>query len=266
LVGALVLGGVTVGNAQPHVERNAEATAAYERAYAPFEDGAPSDALVFVPDPYGDWLNHPFQPLRNDPGFDGQTVYALDEQPFAIVDAFPDRQLYRYAYRGPWDPLGGSPTDARLRPVAYVSGQMARLNVTVGVPTDASSVTVRVGTEDGSAYVVTSGDGGTLRLPIRVTEDRVRIEGVGEEETWAPIDGRERVLVTAFVDEGPGASFTYRLELPVDATDGHVRALSPRLEYCRGVRTCGGAAAYVPESTPDGVFVETTLSAGEGNA
>jgi hypothetical protein len=90
------------------LDRNAAYTDKYETAYEPFERQALEDALVFVPTPYGDWQNHPFQYLRNDPGFDGPVVYALDRSPaedFAVLDAYPDRTIYRYTYRGEWTPV-----------------------------------------------------------------------------------------------------------------------------------------------------------------
>ena len=72
-------------------------------------------------------------------------------------------------------------------------------------------------------------------------------------------DGEVRLIVT--VDRGPGYVFDYRLDVPVRTGESRVRALSPRVEQCFDVRTCGGSAAYVPERAPEGVSVRTNLSA-----
>jgi hypothetical protein len=256
---------VTAADVDERVERNLEATRTYEDAYAPFEDGPPADSLVLLPDPYGDWLNHPFQPLRNDPGFDGRAVYALDDRPFETVDAFPGRTVYRYGYRGPWAPQAGSPEAARLQQVRDVSGSQVGLATTVGVPDGAVGVTVRVATDDGSTYHVPAEVGDSLAVSLVVADGGVRVLADGRPvgDTLA-VEGRDAVRLTVFVDYGAGDGFSYRLELPVDVTEERVRALSPRVEWCRNVRTCGGAATYVPSEAPDGVFVRTDLLAVSG--
>ncbi|ELZ23730.1 hypothetical protein C475_14003 [Halosimplex carlsbadense 2-9-1] len=260
------VGAVAADIAREPVERNAEVTDSYERAYEPFEGGPPANSLVLLPDPYGNWLNHPFQAVRNDPGYDGRAVYAIDDRPFATADAFPNRTLHRYVYRGGWAPYDGSPSAARLQRVEDVRGDRLTLTATVGVPAGAESVTVRVGTGDGSVYRVASAANSSVEFRLVVTDERVAVEGLGgpANETLT-IDGVETVRASAFVDYGPGGSFSYRFDLPVDATDGRVRALSPGVELCRGVRSCGGAAAYVPETAPDGVTVETDLAATDGD-
>jgi hypothetical protein len=221
---------------------------------------------VLVPDPYGDWLNHPFQPLRNDPGYDGRAVYAIDDRPFAVVDAFPDRQAYRYVYRGPWAPYAGSPEAARLQRVRTAAGEQVRLETTVGVPDGAVSVTVRAATDDGAVDLIANETAESVSVGLVVTEEAVRVTGDlrAVDGDTVPLDGRDTVRLTVFVDYGAAGGFAYRLDLPVDPDDGGVRALTPRIERCRALRTCGGAAAYVPASAPEGVFVRTALSARNG--
>jgi len=263
LAGAVAFGAVTAVDFDERIGANAEATATYESAYEPFEDGPPADSVVFLPTPYGDWLNHPFQPLRNDPGFDGRAVYAIDDRPFAVADALPGRRLYRYAYRGPWAPRAGSPEAARLQRVQDVSGRSVRLETTVGVPDGAVGVTARLAAGDGSAYYVAEGVPAAPAIRLTVADGRARLAGdvAAVDDPGVAVDGRETVVITVFVDYGPGGGFSYRLELPVDVSDGRVRALSPRIEHCRNARSCGGAAAYVPGAAPEGVFVRTELAA-----
>ncbi|MFB6305050.1 MAG: ArnT family glycosyltransferase [Haloferacaceae archaeon] len=267
LVSAAAFGAVTAGNVDDRFAESAEATRTYETAYEPFEGGAPANSVVLVPDPYGDWLNHPFQPLRNDPGFDGRAVYALHDRPFAVADAFPDRRLYRYVYRGVWAPYDGSPQAARLQRVRETTGPGVRLNATVGIPEGAVGVSARLATEEGFTYYATPEPGDAVSLRLLVADGRARLAGDLRplENGTPPVDGRDVVTLTVFVDYGPSGGFSYRFDLPVDAGDDRVRALSPRIERCRNVRACGGAAAHIPESAPDDVFVRTELSAVEPN-
>jgi len=266
LVSTAGMGGVTAANFDASLSENMEVTRTYEDAYEPFEGGPPRNAVVLVPDPYGNWLNHPFQYLRNDPGYDGETVYAIDDRPFAVHDAFPDRRFYRYVYRGTWAPYAGSPRAASLQRVRDVDGDRVRLATSVGIPEGAASVTVRVGIDGRSAYYVVPEPGETVSLTLLVG-DRVRLGGDArplQNETLT-VEGRENVRTTVFVDYGGGTGFAYRLDLPVVAEDGRLRALTPRIERCRNARACGGAAAYVPGTGPDGTFVETNLTAAERN-
>ena len=262
LLSAGVAGVVTAADFDDRVERSETVTETYETAYEPFEDRPPANSLVYLPDPYGNWLNHPFQALRNDPGFDGRAVYALDERPFETADAFPNRSQYRYVYQGPWAPFDGSPRAARLQRVEDVAGSSATLNATVGVPSGAQSTTVRLGAGTDSIYAVSNDPAETMSFQLQLTPERVRLVGLEPQGANSfALDGRETLRFSVFVDYAPGGSFTYRFEVPVAPQDGAVRALTPRIELCRGARSCSGAAAYIPETAPDGVFVQTNLTA-----
>ncbi|MFB6084140.1 MAG: ArnT family glycosyltransferase [Halorientalis sp.] len=266
LLGAGVLGGATVANADRPIEMNARTTDTYERAYAPFAERSLDDALVFLPTPYGDWLNHPFQPLRNEPGFDGRTVYAMDERPFAVVDAYPDRTLYRYTFRGEWEPYSASPRGARLQRVDHVAGESVTLNATVGLPSTYRSVSATLTTDDGSVTVGARHATDSVTARIRFDDGSVRLVGPGwPSHEPVPYDDRGDVSLTLFVDKGPGASFSYRFETPVRRDGGRVRALTPRIERCVAIGECGGEAGYVPALAPDWATVRTDLTAGEDN-
>lgn len=264
LVGAAGIGLGSATLLTEPIDDNADRTEVYERAYAPFEDGPPGESVVFLPGPYGDWLNHPFQALRNDPGYDGEAVYALDTRPFAVAEAFPDRRLYRYAHRGTWAPTAGSPEAARLTRVRDVRGERVTLDATFGVPDEAESVTVRIESGADSATYVAENASGTLELRAALTPESGRLSGDIQPVENATIDPTgEEVRVTALVDYGAGNAFDYRLNLPVRIDSDSVRALSPRIERCVNVRICGGEAAYIPDIAPDGVFVRANLSAGD---
>jgi len=281
VVALVTLGGVAVGDVDHRLSENQQITDSYERAYEPFDGGAPANSLTFIPDPYGDWLGHPFQALRNDPGYDGRALYAIDERVFEVADTFPDRDLYRYAYRGAWAPYDGSPDGAHLQRVRDVSGPRVDLSATVGVPDDAVAVTARLGTEDGSLYRVPTNFSGEVTVDVTVANGTVGFaerdggtntgaDTSGNTSDSAPdrfrIDDRENVLLTVFVDTGGGTGFTYRFDLPVQTGEDGTRALTPRVERCRAAHTCGGAAAHIPALAPDGVFVRTDLTARERNS
>lgn len=255
-------GVVTAQNLDEGVRENMEATAVYEVAYEPFDGGPPSNALVFLPTPYGDWLNHPFQPLRNEPGFDGGTVYAMDERPFDLIEAYPNRRLYRYTYRGTWAPIHGSPRTARLKRLQVLRGQTVHLDSTVGIPDGAIGVTARLAVDDQAVYHTVSAVNESLDLRVTMTDGAARLTGDLRPHEGGVIEiaGRETVLLTVFVDYGLGGGFSYRYELPIESADGSVRALSPRVRYCRAAMACGPEGAYIPEALPDGISMQTSLA------
>jgi hypothetical protein len=261
VVCATVFAALSVGMVAGPVADNHAVTERYEQAYEPFEDRPLEDGLVFLPTPYGDWLGHPFQALRNDPGYDDGTVYALSEDEFDVVDAFPDRELYRYTYRGPWSPTTGATVEPRLQAIDHVSGETVRQETTIGVPEFAQRVSFRLASDGDSEYTTAAAsDRDSLTVALTVEDGTVTLTGEGIERRTVPVEGRETIVLTALVDYGTGAGFTYRLELPVEATESDVRALSPYTEICRDGRLCDGEAAYVPGAHQDGVSVETNMT------
>ncbi len=257
-----VAGSVTAQDLETRVDENMEATNTYETVYEPFDDGVPENSLVLLPDPYGDWLNHPMQALRNDPDYDGRAVYAIHDHPFETAAAFPDRDLYRLNYRGAWNPVAGSPQAARLQRVHDVTGQRVQFNATVGIPGGANGVTARVETDEGSVNYVAPQVDDMLTLTTTLSAESIDLGGDFRpvRENTTTVEGRDTVRVILFVDYGLAGGFSYRFDLPVDAADDRIRVLSPHIEHCRSIRTCGGAATYIPELAPDGISIETTLS------
>jgi hypothetical protein len=266
LVPASAFGGVAVDTASDPIEENAEVGRQLSVAYEPFEDRAFTDALVFLPTPYGDWLNHPFQALRNDPDFDGDVVYALRENQFAVVDAFPNRTYYRYTFRGEWAPFFGTPVEPRLQRVDHVRGEEVRAETTLGIPAGADRVSMRLSSEEGQTYFVAQGPPDELTVTLHASDGLAWVTGEGVvsvDQATVPIDDRDELLLTVFVDYGAGNGFSYRIELPTATTAEGTRALTPYLEVCEVATRCGGEAAYVPESTRPGVSMNVTTTAGD---
>jgi len=252
-VGLLVLavpaGALAVGAVASPLAANSEVTDRYESAYEPFEGRSLDGALVLLPDPYGDWLNHPFQALRNDPDLDEGPVYALDEYSFAVLDSVPDRPVYRYVFRGEWVPIEGEGVTGHLQRVRLVEGRTVHADIRAGMPTYARGATLQVsGAETGTgALDANLAEPLDLNLTMSGATATVRSPALSEPVS-VPVEQRGAVEVRVFVDYGTVDSFSYRARLPVERDNGTVRALTPALEVCRQPRLCGGEAAYIPGS------------------
>jgi len=260
---ALVFAGVTAGAVAAPLADNYETTQQYEQAYEPFEEQSFENGLVFLPTPYGDWLNHPFQQLRNDPDYDGEVVYALQHREFAVVDAFPDRTLYRYSFRGEWVPFVGEAVSPRLREIQHVSGESVRLNLTLGVPDAVEIIELRAsvgGEGDSTAAALTD----EIDATVVASDGAVTVRSPAfERNITVDHDGESPVRLVTYVDYGALGGFEYVTRLPLIREDGQYRALSPYLEVCRMPSRCDGEAAYVPGEHRSGISMEATLSADE---
>jgi 4-amino-4-deoxy-L-arabinose transferase-like glycosyltransferase len=259
LVAGAALAGVTASAASEPLERNGNVTAEYEQAYQPFENRSFENALVFLPTPYGRWLNHPFQALRNGPDFGGDAVYALAERQFAVVDSYPNRTYYRYVYDGSWSPTTGDASEGALRPITVRSGERLAVESRFGIPDSPESVTVRLASGDNQAYYTTTPGNGTLDLRLIAAERaRVRGEVTPVNGSSIPLTG-DVLTLSVFVDQGPTGGFGYRVELPFDRSGTTIRALTPTKEVCPAYR-CGGGRGTV-NVTRDGVSIEANFTA-----
>ncbi|WP_370515881.1 hypothetical protein [Halapricum sp. CBA1109] len=265
LVVTPIAGAAAAGPISGPIERNGEVTDYYEATYEPFESSDLDDSVVFIPSPYGPWQNHPFQALRNDPSFDGDTVYALDDRPFDVVDAYPDRDIYRYAYRGQWSPGVGPDIEPHLQSVDHARGDRVTVSATVGVPDSAILVSIRLasGTEQDRYTISDPNPNTTVR--VSVADGEATLDGPAvEDPATVEFEDRDLLSTTLFVDYGRGSGFSYEVDIPVVQEDGAVRALTPDLEYCRVPHRCNGNAVYIPEQTPDDVFIQTRLRGEDG--
>lgn len=263
LVGAAIGGGAAVAAAATPLSDNYSVTQQYETAYEPFEERALADSVVFLPRPYGDWLNHPFQALRNDPGFDGNAVYAMQREQFAVTEAYPERQYYRYGYRGQWAPFIGQSVEPRLQPVELAEGEAVRTEISATVPDQAQSVTLRL-TDGGSitsaSNITTVPASQDLSLQLVTGRERTSLAGSGvTDQVSVPTPDRGTVTLVAFVDYGYGSAVKYRFELAVDRTATGVRALTPTMEVCWSEQRCGGQAAYIPGTHRSGIQLNATV-------
>ena len=286
----VVAGVAAVDAAAEPIERNAAVDEKHEAAYAPFDEAEFENGLVFLPAPYGEWQNHPFQYLRNGPGLDGEVVYALERGPvenFAVLDAYPDRTLYRYGYRGVWTADPSAHVAPKLEALDRRSGSRIDAETTVGVPDRVARAQVRVdprrgapGGPDHVSYTV-SGLGDSLAVDWAVTSGGVRLPGAataGDADAAEPVpfdpEG-DVVAVTVTLVDPTGATYTYRQEVTVRATGGEAGvegdeagATGERVEVvwpperstCRLVTECGNEGTYLPDEPgthPEWVVFET---------
>jgi hypothetical protein len=264
LVSLLVVASVSAVLVATPVERNAAYTDRYETAYEPIETTEFDDAVVFVPTPYGEWQNHPFQSLRNEPGFDGAVVYALDRGPaenFAVVDAYSDRTFYRYSYRGEWTPDADREVRPKLEALSVRQGERVTGETVVGVPDRVQRARVRLETDAGEhvEYTVeTPGD--ELTAEWSMNSERATLAG-GDDSVQ--VNDTDVVVLTVTLVQSDGGTLTYRQEASVrTSTDGVTVLWPPERSVCLLTTDCGTEGTYLPDYPDlhrDGVMFETHL-------
>ncbi|SFL51133.1 Dolichyl-phosphate-mannose-protein mannosyltransferase [Halogranum rubrum] len=246
---------------------NGQRTANLASTYEPIVETEFDDAVVFLPTPYGDWQQHPFQYLRNDPGFDGEVLYVLDEEPerdFETLGLTENRTPYRFTYRGEWTGAV-DPVTPQLQQLDVLEGQRVNATSTLGVPARASNATVRIETVEGDARydVADVNPNGTVTAEWTVGPDDARVTNLpaatANEAVRLPAGASEVDLVVTFVTQS-GATVTYRQEATVEVSDERVRVVwPPETRVCRSTTECGTEGTYVgPEGDyVSGVSVET---------
>ncbi len=260
LVLALCAGSITAVTVSSVVDRNAAATDSYERAYEPFTERSLDNSLVLLPRTYGDWLNHPFQYLRNTPNFDGDVVYTTDGAPLRSVSSYPNRTVYRYRYRGPWNPTGGTPTEGRLQRVDSIRGETISLDTDLTVPAPTDEATVRVGTDSNHSISVNTGR--SQSLTVSITADGGVVQ-TATDHRQLPIGNSTVVTITASVDRPENKTVTTQLTLPVSVSGSTVRTITPRIDYCTGEQLCGDGSTYLPLESDEYASITGTI---EGTA
>ena len=266
LIGALVVGAATAAAVAAPLDRNAAYDDKHEHAYGPIDGTSFNDALIFIPMPYGGWQNHPFQYLRNDPGFDGDVVYALDRGPagdFEVLDAYPGRNQYRYTYRGEWTAHPNRHVIPKLESTEVRRGATLDGETTVGVPDRVVRASVRleaggnaytgysIDDPDGSIAVDWSMDNGTARLADADTGSSIRL------------DDTDTVVLMVTLAQNDGSTLTYRQEATVRTNADGVEVIWPPERYvCPLVTDCGTEGTYLPDEPDvhfDGVRFETRM-------
>jgi len=136
-------------------------------------------------------------------------VYALNRDPaedFAVIDAYPDRELHRYAYRGVWTPNPNRHVAPKLESLDVREGARIDASTTVGVPDRVQRAVVRLETDrgDGHAEYDVSDPDDSLAVDWSVGPDGARL--AGDPNATVPIDPEgDEVIVTTVTLVDPGA-------------------------------------------------------------
>ncbi|WP_338739284.1 glycosyltransferase family 39 protein [Haloplanus salilacus] len=257
LVGTGVGGAAAVDAVDGPYDENRLRTSNLATAYEPVEERSFDDAVVFLPTPYGDWLNHPFQHLRNDPGLDGDALFVQnqgDVERFETIDATGDRRPYRFTYRGDWT---GAVTavDPALVPLSVERGDRVTATTTLGVPARATTARARIVTEAGSARYGIGRVDDSVTVDWEVGGERAGVTGrdpAGNATAPLPTGVSEVTLLVTFV-EPQGTTVTYRQTVSVERTPTGVRVIwPPETRICSLTTDCGREGTYVG---PDGDYV-----------
>jgi hypothetical protein len=280
--GVACTGGIGVIALEDPIGQHSAYTERYEQAYEPFDQraggdwaGAPlgttpafNDAVVFVQTPYGDWLGHPFQSLRNSANLDGPVVYALDRSArgdFEVIATYPDRHYFRHTYRGRWAADPQPDITAAIQPLDVETGESLEGQTRVGVVGRPS--TVRLEIADRSVVYKTTGEHTeTLTVPWQINPGSVRVTG-DRFDPRGPASiqyegAAELAIVVTFVQQG-GATVSYRQTLTLRTSGGQVELIwPPQTQICRLTTDCGSESTYIPGGGDylQGAMINSTLA------
>jgi hypothetical protein len=191
------------------LEVNLQLTHEDRRLYAPLAAPRRARSLVFLPPMYGPQLLHPFAWLRNDPGYDGATVYALDrgdEADLALLRDFPGRAPYRFHVDGRYR---ASPPDpaltTSLERLSVRTGRVFQAGLSLRNPAPDPYLVVsvtRAGRKDSFVVDTSSRLGQRYELTVTVAADSVRMGGpvAAHLQEGAERDGSLAISVAV----GPG--------------------------------------------------------------
>jgi len=259
----LVFGVANLAVLSEPVDRNAAHTEKFDQAYEPIEQAEFDNAMVFIPTPYGDWQSHPLQYLRNEPGFDGPVVYALDREPaedFSVVDAYPDRNYYRYSYQGEWSPEANRHVVPKLEPLSYHSGSRLDAETVVSVPARVSRATVELESGPDSTRTSIENPTETIAVDWAIDSESATLVESGES---VPLDDTEELVMSITLVQPDGSTLTYRQEATVRSSESGVEVLwPPERTVCTLVTDCGSEGTYLPDNPDahlDGVSFETRI-------
>jgi len=194
-------------------------------------------------------------------------VYALDQGPdsdFGVVEAYPNRSLYRYDFRGEWTP---NPATRRAVPkleaLTVRSGEVVAAETVVGVPDRVSSATVRIETDGGELTRYVRDPSDDVRLNWSIGEEQVALDSLNGNATVSGTVRRDRtdeVVILVRLSQSGAGTLTYRQEVTVRTTRDGVEVLwPPERTVCPRVDDCGQEGTYIPGEAGAGVSFETRV-------
>lgn len=291
-ISGLVCGSVAYERMDTAIEKHTSDTEQQQSVTAFFENRSFENALVFMANPYGPWLSHPFQSLRNGGSLEkGEVLYAQDRGPglnFLTLDAYSNRTPYRFTYRGQWPDV----VTPYLHPLTVNNDSSHQLTTTVKPVGQASSVRITTGdkqvlrnlspnqTDANESFDVTWSINETHismdAINGRTVEERPAdyeqdwpLNGAapsstsrGSASTTIDINETTRATVAITFDRPNGDILTYWYEVDIEPNSDSVRILWPNAQkVCDDARQCGREGTYIPdEEHPGGATMNTTYT------
>lgn len=130
----------------PKIELNYKYTEKNEKMYAPIIKGNITNALIFLPTPYGPFIHHPFGYLINDPSFNGSVTYAqnLGNSNIKLIKAYSNRDYYSYEYDGTYTESYKDNLTSRLIKLNLFEGNVITITAQIINPTNKKFVSSSV--------------------------------------------------------------------------------------------------------------------------
>jgi hypothetical protein len=183
-----------------HVSDNYKYTQEDRAIYRPFSERTISNALVFVPPIYGDFLLHPFAILGNNPTLDGSVIYAIDRgaEDFDLMDHYSDRRPYKFVYQGEYTEEPDDSFDTELVRLQAISSHELVQEITITNPTDKPYVYTYIWNNGKTeTYLLddSSGKGSDYHVRWKVTPHEITLEG--------PYIGKSRSEIDSISDSQP---------------------------------------------------------------
>lgn len=291
-VSAVVCGSAEYNRMDTAIEKHTSDTQQQKSVVSLFENRTFDNALVFMPIPYGPWLSHPFQALRNGGSLEtGPVLYAQDRGPglnLLTLDTYSNRTPYRFTYRGRWP---GDITP-HLQPLTVNNGSSHQLTTSVkpvGQPSTVKILTgdgwvVRVPTNEtvgaaNESFDVTwsinetqisldSINGRAVTERSTSDEQRQPLNGktiapsTPQEASTIDINGTTRATLAITFNRPNGDILTYWYQVDIDPSTDSVRILWPNEQkVCVDARYCGQEGTYIPGAEyPGGAAMNTTYT------
>jgi hypothetical protein len=122
----------------PKIELNYRYTEKNEKMYAPIIKGNITNALIFLPTPYGPFIHHPFGYLINDPSFNGSVIYAQNQgnKNIKLIKAYNNRDYYSYEYDGIYTESYKDNLTSRLIKLNLFEGNVITITAQIINPTN----------------------------------------------------------------------------------------------------------------------------------
>ena len=186
-----------------HISKNYRYTQENRAIYEPFLNQEISNALVFVPPLYGPFLLHPFGYLSNSPSLDGPLLFALDHgsENLDLMERYPDRQPYRFDYRGYYTEEPDDVFDTELVKLQGITTPELTQSIRIVNPTSKPYVYTYVWNDGNTeTYLLddSSSTGSVYDVRWRVTPTEVTLEGPRIGKSRSELDSISEAQPLAF--------------------------------------------------------------------